>query len=290
MNPFPNIPTLTTTSVSNLVTRCMSIPVGTTYMGLKVSLKGVVGHVKTEFGSVPLIFRVASLMEMDTTSILVRWLPNNKKFSPHTKEENFEWVNDNLEEECQVEVNGFLHKTKKGKAMIDALNVKILSHPEDSEDLDETREQDEYEYKSESESESDEKDKDFVPETDSEAENDDRDFEENVEDETSSEEEEEEEEEEERTPALLSKLKINKDITLTNDKLFFHGCGSPIMAMRTKPGRVTLKSDLGNFHFDRMDEQYVSVLVPANRFEPSFKHGYTTLVKVDFRKILEILL
>jgi len=281
MNPISNIPTLTTTSVSNLVTRCMCIPNGTTHTGLKVSLKGVVENVKTEFGSVPLIFRVISLMEMDTTSILVRWLPNNKKFSPHTKKETFEWVNDNLEEECRVEVNGFLHRTKKGKAMIDALNVKILSHPEDSEDLDETREQDG--YVSETETETDE-DEDFVPETESDTETDDRDFEENVDDETSSEEEEEEEEE----GILPNNLKISNDIYLNSESMFFHGQEFPIMAFRTKPGRVTLKFSLGKLHFDRMDEQYTSVLVPPTSFEPAFKHGYTTLVKVEFRKILEV--
>lgn len=269
---------LCTTSVEGLIRRCKEIPQGKTNDGLKVFIRGIVETRKSDFETVPLFFRLTTVEESGH-SILVRWVEDGTPSETKYYNETFDWVNGNLEEGCTVDVRGFLRHTKNGKPMLDAVSVTLISHPQDSENV-----EDESDTVSEEESEEndDDADADYVPEQDSEEENDDEDFRKYVEDVSESEEEKEE--------ILPHSFKVNRDITLTTKSLFFHGKEFDIIAFRTKPGRVTLKSALGNFHFDRMDEKYISVLVPANKFEPSFQHGYTTLIKGDFRKILEILI
>lgn len=257
------ISTLTTNSVQNLIRRCKELPQGETNRQIRVFICGLVRSRKSDFDALPLFFHLVEETEPEH-SILVRWVPDPNIPLPRNQRESFDWVNKNLEKDCMVEVGGFLRHTRNGKPMLDAFTVTLVSHSSDSEDLEETREMDE-EYISGSES-----DEDYVPETDSD-EDDEEDFRKNVD------------------LVFSKKVTINQDVALTEDYLIFHGNRFEILAFRTKPGRITIKSSLGNFHFDRMDELITSVLVPATDFEPSLKSGYTTLVRVPFRKILEVL-
>lgn len=243
-----------------LIRRCEYIPIGETNTRFKVVIRGLVRSRKSDLGTIPLLFRLTTDQEPEY-SILVRWNGNERNTPRH---DSFDRINERLEEGCTVEVVGFLRRTRNGKPMLNAVTVSLVAYPQNSECLEETWEMDK-EYVSDTDS-----DDDYVPETDSEP-------------------EDMEEESKVSVPPLPRKVRINSDLTLMEDRLIFHKAPFEIIAFRTKPGRVTIKTSLGNFHFDRMDNQLTSVLVPATVFEPSLPGGYAVLVRTPFRKILECL-
>lgn len=262
MNTQPTNPsTLTLFTTEALNHRFQLISQGFTDETQKIRFRGKVVAVKSPFESIPLFFRISETPE--TQSFLVRWIPNVEIEWNKPERETFSWVNDNIEQGCDVQVDGYLRHTFKGKFMIDALDVKIVAHPPWSEDLEETRESDENRCKEEEEYTLEEVDEPIL--------------------------EEEGGEEVMETRISGPSVRVSPDITLTPTLLVFHNREFSIKAFQTKPGRISLKTSLGEFHFDRMDDQFVSTMVPPSVFEPQFPHGYTTLAKLNFRSILQLL-
>lgn len=252
-----------TASSQNIVRLSKELPPGGKNTQLKISFEGYVTTVKSNMGDTPLFFRCIGLHE-DTEEILVRWIPQEGKYR------TFDWVDEMIEEDCRVLVEGWVRNTKKGKAMIDAKNVEIIAHPTDSEDLEETREEDDRELLEESDDSSDE---DYVPDSEPEA-DDDEDFDKYI---------------DQPVVSKIRQLKVNHDISLTPESLIFHGRTYSIDRFSTAPGRLIILTVLGDFYFDRMDEAITSIMVPQTFLEPQFSTGYTTLSRVPFRELLDIL-
>lgn len=86
-------------------------------------------------------------------------------------------------------------------------------------------------------------------------------------------------------------LVLTPDLTINSlDKIIYRDRMFSIRTMGALPGSISLGTRLGTFFIHNMGGGVIAVLVPENKYEPQYSRGYTVMVRLDFQKVVDLLI